>query len=98
MLNSGYRRNAKVLRCVGEGEKRVERFPGYCAKALAGIGELPDTVADRCLPIRLARQAPGERVERWRSRDVQDETEALRERIRALEGWRTARVPSCRQS
>jgi len=66
------------------GRSSVEPFPVFCAKALAGIGELPDTVADRCFPIRLDRQAPGERVERFRRRDVQAETGALRERIRAF--------------
>jgi hypothetical protein len=82
MVNAGYRRGAQVWRCVGDGAKqKVEAFPVFCPKALAGIGELPDTVADRCLPIRLERQAPGERVERFRLRDVAPEVERLRERI-----------------
>ena len=35
-------------------------FDVFCPKALAGIGELPDTVADRSIPIRLARKRPDE--------------------------------------
>jgi len=81
LLNAGYRRGAEVLRCVGDGSKqRVERFPVFCAKALAGIGELPDTVADRSLPIRLQRRAPDEQVERFRRREAEPEAAALRER------------------
>lgn len=77
LLNSGHRRGAPVLRCVGERNSKVEKFEVFGPKALAGIGALPDTVADRSLPIRLKRRAPSERVERFRERDAAAEAEAL---------------------
>jgi hypothetical protein len=38
-------------------------------------------VADRSIPIRLARKAPGERAERFRRREVKPEAARLRERV-----------------
>jgi hypothetical protein len=45
LLNAGFERKAKVPRCVGQGSNyRVQEFTVFCAKAFAGIGQLPDTV------------------------------------------------------
>ncbi len=79
LLNDGYRRGSKVPRCVGEGSKqKVVDFDVYGAKALAGIGRLPDTVGDRCIDIRLQRRAKSEHVERFRYRDVGPDGDDLR--------------------
>jgi putative DNA primase/helicase len=45
-------------------EPRV--FSTWCPKAIAMIGELPDTLADRSIQIRMRRRAPGEVIERFR--------------------------------
>jgi len=60
----------------------------YCPEALAGIGELPDTVADRSIPIRMRRPRPGESVKRFRMRDVREAhaTEPLARRRRHFAG------------
>src|SRR5205807_2541176 len=34
----------------------------YCPKAFAGLGDLPSSLADRCIPIALQRKKPDERV------------------------------------
>lgn len=82
LLNAGYRRGTPVLRCVGEGTKqRVEHFPVFSAKVLAGIGGLPDTIADRALPIRLKRRTRNEQVERFRERHAQQVIAPLRDRL-----------------
>ena len=81
MINAGHRRGAEVRRCGGANRDRLEVFPVFCPKALAGIGTLPETVADRSLPVRLERRAPSEAVERFRRRDVEPEAAALRERV-----------------
>lgn len=82
LLNAGRRRGTKVPRCVGEGSKMaLHEFEVYFPKALAGIGELPDTVADRSIPIRMRRRRPGERVERFRMRDVREATKELRAKL-----------------
>jgi hypothetical protein len=80
LLNAGHRRGATVPRCVGSSNKIVE-FNVFCAKALAGIGTLPDTIADRSIPIRLARRKRDEAVEPFKYRDAAPEAEVLRERI-----------------
>ena len=78
LLNAGYRRGTPVLRCVGERNTQVKEFQVFGPKALAGIGALPDTVADRSLPIRLKRRAPNEPLERFRMRDAESEAKELR--------------------
>lgn len=85
MLNAGYRRGTPVLRCVGDGSRqRVESFEVFGAKALAGIGDLPDTLADRSLPIRLKRRGPGESVSSLRENRPPPEAASLRERTEAF--------------
>ena len=76
LLNAGNRRGTSVPRCVGTSQALVS-FSIFCPKALAGIGELPDTIADRSIPIRLKRRAPGELIERFRRRDAEVESEPL---------------------
>lgn len=40
----------------------------FCAVALAGLGDLPDTLMSRSVIIRMRRRAPGETVEPYRHR------------------------------
>lgn len=84
LLNAGHRRGAVVGRCVVRG-KEIERetFPVYAAAALAGLGDLPDTILTRSIVIRMRRRAPHERVEAFRRRLHRDEGEALRDRLAA---------------
>lgn len=79
VLNSGHRLGGKASRCERAGEKFVRRdFDTFCPKAIAGIGSLPDTVADRSIPIRLRRKPPGMEVARFRRREVEPEAAELR--------------------
>lgn len=80
LLNAGNRRGTTVPRCVGQNQE-LRDFSTFCARALAGIGELPPTVADRSLPIRLERRAPGEHVQRYRRRHAEPEAESLRQAL-----------------
>jgi hypothetical protein len=82
LLNSGHRRGAKVPRCVGASNKVME-FSTFCAKAIAGIGTLPDTVADRSIPIRLERRTGSETVERFLRHEVKPGAERVRRRVEA---------------
>lgn len=86
VLNAGFTRWAKVPRCVGPSHELAE-FSVFCPKALAGIGRLPDTVADRSIPITLARRAPGHTTARFRRREVAPRAEAL---SNALALWAAA--------
>lgn len=82
MLNAGNRNGATVPRCAGPSHEVVD-FLVYCPKAIAGIGKLPDTVADRSVPIRLERKTRADDVERFRLRKVEGEAAGLKARIEA---------------
>jgi hypothetical protein len=82
VLNEGYRRGATVPRCVGEGQTLTD-FAVFCAKAFAGIGDLPRTIATRSIPIRMQRRAKSEPVERFSIRHTPPTLWPLRDRLAA---------------
>lgn len=52
VINAGNRRGVKVPRMAGSGsEMRVEYHGTFCAKALAGIGAFPATIATRSIVV-----------------------------------------------
>jgi hypothetical protein len=61
LLNAGFERGAQVPRCVNKGEE-IKEYAVFCPKAFAGIGSLPDTVTDRCVPIRLRKKRRDEKT------------------------------------
>jgi hypothetical protein len=95
LLNAGNRRGATVPRCVGTSNK-VDHFSTFCPKVLAGIGTLPDTVADRSIPVRLSRRKRDEHVDRFNRREVEPIAETLKDKVvewvaRNREGLENAR-------
>jgi hypothetical protein len=83
-LNTGYRRSGKATICVGQGVNiTVRDFKTFSAKAIAGIGNLPDTVADRAIAIKLRRRKADEACGRWREREGHQEAAPLREALAA---------------
>lgn len=67
ILNSGHRKaTAYVLRTVGD-EHEPRRFSTWAATAIAMIGDLPDTLADRSIPICLRRRMQHEKISSFRS-------------------------------
>jgi hypothetical protein len=90
LLNAGHRRGAVAGRCVVRGRNvETEELPAYCAVALAGIGDLPDTILTRSVIVRMRRRAPDERVEAYRHRIHGPEGGAIRDRLAA---WATTVV------
>lgn len=94
ILNTGYRRSGLTSTCVGQ-DHDFRDFSTFCPKAIAGIDALPDTIADRSIPVRLKRAVAGE-VERFRRRDVEAAATSLRGELAAwaaenVEGLREAR-------
>ncbi len=85
LINAGHRRGATVYRgeVAGKAVKVVE-FQAFAAAALAGIGDLPDTIIDRSIVIPMKRRAPTEHVDAFRERLMKPTTDKLRER---LEAW-----------
>jgi Protein of unknown function (DUF3631) len=83
LLNAGFERKAKVPRCIDKG-REVHDFAVFCPKAFAGIGSLPDTVTDRCIPVRLRKKRRDESVQRFRRREAELIATPIREQ---LEVW-----------
>ena len=96
MLNAGYRRGAVAWRMGGANNTTLESFPVYSAKAFAGIGALPDTLADRSIAIRLERRTRDEKIERFRRRDVIDQAEPLLQSIESLAAHHADRLAESR--
>lgn len=85
LLNAGHGRGATALRCAIHGKDiSVEEFPAYAAVALAGLGDLPDTLMSRSIVIRMRRRAPHERVEPFRRRLHEADGHKVRD---ALASW-----------
>lgn len=82
ILNTGYKRSGKASLCVGKSaDLSVRDFSTFSAKAIAGIGQLPDTVADRAIAIILRRKTASELVHRWRDRDGRAEAAPIRDQL-----------------
>lgn len=81
-INAGHRRGAMSGRCVVKGKRvETEEFPAFCAVALAGLGNLPDTILSRSIIARMRRRAPTEIVEPYRRRAHAKEGNQLRDRL-----------------
>lgn len=59
VLNAGNRRKGKVMR-ADRNTGKVEEFDPFGPKVLGGIGDLPETVADRSVRIAMRRALPEE--------------------------------------
>jgi putative DNA primase/helicase len=82
ILNSGHRQGGSVVRTVGE-DFEPRSFSTYSACAIALIGKLPGTLADRSVPIELRRRRADEPIEPFRF----DRTEHLDQLARKAARW-----------
>jgi len=82
ILNSGHRHGGSVIRTVGE-EFEPRSFSTYSACAIALIGKLPATLADRSVPIELRRRKPDEPIKSFRF----DRTEHFDQLARKAARW-----------
>ncbi|MGW4952138.1 DUF3631 domain-containing protein [Streptomyces parvulus] len=82
LLNAGHQRGRYVTRVVGN-DHTPHKFATFAMAAIAGIGDLPDTVMDRSVVIRMRRRAEGEKVKPFRSRRDIPALHDLRDRIHA---------------
>jgi hypothetical protein len=80
LLNAGYKRGATIPRCVGP-KHEVVHFPVFAAVALAGLGELPETIMTRSVILRMRRRSRAESVEPFRTRQHETPGHALRDRL-----------------
>jgi len=85
IVNSGHTRFGRTWRMDGVGANQQPReFPTFAAVALAGLGNVPDTITTRSVVIRMRRRAPNETVSPWRERDVRPEADEIKA---SVEEW-----------
>lgn len=83
ILNAGHQRSRPYIRW--DAMARVpEKCPTFAMAVLAGIGDMPDTIMDRSVIVRMRRRAPHEKVSPYRRR--RDEP-PLRELGRRVGAW-----------
>jgi Protein of unknown function (DUF3631) len=80
LLNAGHQRGRPALRCVGPLQIPTE-FSVFAMAALAGIGDMPDTITDRGVNITMRRRANTEKVSKFRSRRDGPILERLRDQL-----------------
>jgi ribosomal protein L34E len=81
VLNAGHQRNRPYVRWDMMTRSR-EQCPTFAMAMLASIGDLPDTIMDRAIVIRMRRRAPGEPVFPFRSRRDGPALRALGDQLR----------------
>src|SRR5690625_152340 len=84
VINNGYRIGAVVQRVGGKNRDIVQAFRVFCPVAMAGLGNLPDTLMSRSIVLRMKRRAASEPVSPWRDRLHRPEGEVLQS---ALTEW-----------
>jgi hypothetical protein len=80
LLNAGHQRNRPMLRWDVT-SRTAEQLDTFAMALLAAIGELPDTIMDRAVIIRMRRRAPGEQVQPYRTRRDAPPLHDLRDRL-----------------
>lgn len=93
IINAGHRRGAMAGRCVIRGkEVLTEELPAYAALAVAGLGNLPDTILTRSVIVRMRRRAHGEVVEGYRRRTHEHQGHKIRDQLAAWSKTLTGRL------
>jgi hypothetical protein len=85
LMNSGFNRrfaNFTMNVPTREGGYEPREFSTWAPLALAGIGDLPDTIRDRSIEIEMKRKFTTETVKRLRRRDGKDLDEIARKLVR----------------
>src|SRR4029453_11445782 len=81
LLNSGYRKGKQAIRCGGRNNTELQYFNVFCPKALAGLNELPGTLAHRAIPIAMQPPRPDDSYEDFDPEEVEEEAAMLREHL-----------------
>ncbi len=81
-LNAGHAKGGRHLRCEGD-DNKIRAFKTFAPAALAGIGQLPETLAGRSILITLQRRKSNECVQDFRD----DRADHLRELASQCARW-----------
>ena len=86
IVNSGFDRSSQGVPRVSMEPRRVDFFNVFGPMLLSGIDKsnMPDTIENRCIQIRLKRKLPGETVKAYRPHKHKPEGDALRAK---LDNW-----------
>ncbi|MEV6601360.1 DUF3631 domain-containing protein [Actinoplanes sp. NPDC051346] len=90
LLNAGHQRNRPALRW-NNNRDQAEKIDTFCMAALAGIGQMPDTIEDRAVVVRMRRRAPGETVAPYREKR---DGPQLRKLAADLTAWLRPHLPA----
>jgi putative DNA primase/helicase len=91
ILNSGHRKGSPIIRTVGD-DYEPRQFSTWAPAAIAMIGNLPSTLDDRSIAVRLRRRKPTERVLAFRSDRATDLHDLARKAARWAADHRAALV------
>jgi hypothetical protein len=80
LLNAGHQRNRPMLRWDIT-TRTLDRLDTFAMALLAAIGELPDTIMDRAVVVRMRRRGPGEHPAPYCTRRDAPPLNALRDRL-----------------
>ena len=81
LLNAGHKRGACAYRCEGD-RNAVRSFKAFAPAALAGIGQIPGTLADRSIAIQLVEAEPGQVADGFDESNLEIETALCRKLAR----------------
>lgn len=82
LINSGHQRGRPYIRWDPTA-RAAEICPTFSMAVLAGIGDLPDTIMDRAVVVRMRRRGPGENVLPYRTRRDGPALADLRDQLHA---------------
>jgi hypothetical protein len=94
ILNAGHQRNRPYLRWDA-GARRREECPTFAMAGLAAIGDLPGTIMDRAVIVKMRRRAPGEVVAPYRQRRDAPQLHQIRDQLAA---WVRAHLAGLRDA
>ncbi|HEX6498987.1 MAG TPA: DUF3631 domain-containing protein [Micromonosporaceae bacterium] len=80
IVNSGHQRGRPYIR-YDITTRSNEHLATFAMAMLAGIGDLPDTIMDRSIVVRMRRRAPGEKVAPYRTRRDRPALHQLRDKL-----------------
>ncbi|MCO8274775.1 DUF3631 domain-containing protein [Actinoplanes sp. TRM 88003] len=88
LLNAGHQRNRPTIRW-NNATNKVEKIATFAMAALAGIGQMPDTIEDRAVVVKMRRRTATEKVSPYRQRR---DGPALRKLAADLTTWLRANL------
>src|SRR5207247_8516940 len=80
VLSSGHRKATAVVIRLARDDHEPRTYTTSCPKIIAMTGNLPETLADRSIPITMRRKTPHEETQRIRFDRLMRECEPIRQK------------------